>query len=46
MQPKLSAAVRRALARGRDFTLRVTVTFTPKGAKKSQKVTKKITLHG
>jgi hypothetical protein len=46
LQPKLSAAAKRALARGRDVRLSVTATFTPKGAKRAQKVTKRITLHG
>jgi hypothetical protein len=46
VQPKLTAATKRALARGRNVTLRVTVAFTPKGAKKAQKVTQKVTLHG
>lgn len=46
LRPTLTAASRRALARGRDVTLRVTVAFTPKGAKKTQKLTKKILVHG
>jgi hypothetical protein len=46
VQPKLSAAARRALARGHNVTLKVTVAFTPKGAKKARKITKKITIHG
>jgi hypothetical protein len=46
LQPKLSASVRRTLARGRNVTLRVTAAFTPRGAKKAQKVSRKITLHG
>ncbi len=46
LQPKLTAAAKRALARGRNVTMRVTVAFTPKGAKKARKVTKAITLHG
>jgi hypothetical protein len=45
VQTRLAVASRRALARGRDVTLRVTATFTPKGAKKAQRVTKRITLH-
>jgi hypothetical protein len=46
LQPKLTAAAKRSLARGRDVSLRITVAFTPKGAKKAQKVTKKITIYG
>ena len=46
LQAKLSAAAKRTLARGRNVTVSVTVAFTPKGAKKAQKVTKKVTLHG
>jgi hypothetical protein len=45
VQPRLTAAAKRTLQRGRNVTLRVTVAFTPKGAKKAQKVTKRITLH-
>ena len=44
--PKLSASAARALAGGRDVTLRVNVAFTPKGATKAKKITKSITLHG
>ncbi len=44
--PKLRAAAARALAAGRDVTIRVSVAFTPKGAKKAKKITKTLTLHG
>jgi hypothetical protein len=45
IQPKLSAAAKRALARGKNVTFTVTVAFTSKGAKKAQKVKQRVTLH-
>lgn len=45
LQPRLSAAAKRALSSGRSVTFTVKVTFTSKGAKKAHTVTKKVTLH-
>jgi hypothetical protein len=46
LQPKLRAATKQALARGRDARIIVRVSFTPKGAKKAKIIAKSITLHG
>jgi hypothetical protein len=43
---KLSRAVRRALAHRRDVRVKVTVLFTPKGAKKARRAVKTVVLHG
>jgi hypothetical protein len=43
---KLSKAVRRSLARGRDVKVKVTVAFTAQGATKATKATKTLTIHG
>ncbi|WP_324912036.1 hypothetical protein [Baekduia sp.] len=42
----LSAAARRAVARGRNVKVTVRVAFTPKGSKVSKKVTKRLVVHG
>jgi hypothetical protein len=46
VQPKLSAAAKRSLGRGRDVTLRVTASFVPNGVSKAKKLTKKVVVHG
>jgi hypothetical protein len=46
LQPKLRAASKRALARGRDVRITVRASFTPTGSKRAKTVTKAITLHG
>jgi len=43
---KLSKSTRHALARGRNVRVRVTVLFTPKGAKKGKRAAKTVVLHG
>jgi hypothetical protein len=42
----IKKAARTALARGRDVAIKVTVAYTPTGAKKATKATKTITIHG
>jgi hypothetical protein len=46
LNARLGAGARRALARGRDVSLRVTAAFTPKGAAKAQRVTRRVVVHG
>jgi hypothetical protein len=46
LQPKLTKANRTSLAHHRNVKVRVTVAFTPKGAKKAQVVHKTLTIHG
>jgi hypothetical protein len=46
LSARLGAGARRALARGRDVSLRVAVTFTPKGAAAAQRVTRRVVVHG
>lgn len=41
-----NAATKAALAHHRDVRVKVTVSFTPKGAKKAKKTTKTLTIHG
>jgi hypothetical protein len=43
---KLSKSTRSALAHGRNVKVKVTVLFTPKGAKKAKRTTKTMVLHG
>jgi len=43
---KLSKSTRRALAHGKNVKIKVTVLFTPKGAKKAKRATKTVVLHG
>jgi hypothetical protein len=43
---KLSKSTRHALAHGRNARIKVTVLFTPKGAKKAKHTTKTVVLHG
>jgi hypothetical protein len=43
---KLTKSTRSALARGRNVKVKVTVLFTPKGAKKAKRTTKTMVLHG
>ena len=45
LSARLGAGARRALARGRDVSLRVAVTFTPKGAAAAQRVTRRVVVH-
>jgi hypothetical protein len=42
----LTKATRQALARHRNVKVKVSVAFTPKGAKKAKRVTKTLTIHG
>jgi hypothetical protein len=46
LQPKLSKAARSSLAHGHNVKTRVTVSFTPKGAKKAKTAHKTLTIHG
>jgi hypothetical protein len=43
---KLTKSTRRALAHGRNVRVKVTVLFTPKGAKKARRTTEIVILHG
>lgn len=43
---KLAKSTRRALARGRDVKVKVSLAFTPKGAKKAKRAVKTLVLHG
>jgi hypothetical protein len=43
---QMSADMRRALARGGDVKVTLAVSFTPKGAKKTKKVTMHLVIHG
>jgi hypothetical protein len=43
---KLTKSTRSALAHGRSVKIKVTVLFTPKGAKKAKRTTKTVLLHG
>jgi hypothetical protein len=45
LQPRLGKAAKRALAHGRNVRMRVTVSFTPIGAKKARTVRKTLTVH-
>jgi hypothetical protein len=46
LAPKLSAGVRASLAHGRNVKVKVTVSFTPKGAKQAKAIHKTLTIHG
>jgi hypothetical protein len=46
LRPRFTAAVKRTLARHRDATIKVTVSFLPKGAKKARVSHKTLTVHG
>jgi hypothetical protein len=46
LAPKLSKAIKNTLAHGHDVKVKVTVSFTPKGAKKAKTVHKTLTIHG
>ena len=43
---KLSKGTRSALAHGKNVKIKVTVLFTPKGAKKAKRTTKTLLIHG
>ncbi|HEV7493153.1 MAG TPA: hypothetical protein VGO10_05195 [Baekduia sp.] len=46
LAPKLTAAAKRTLARHRDVKVKITVTFTPAGAKKAITAHKTLVIHG
>jgi hypothetical protein len=46
LAPKLTKATRNTLARRRNVRVKVTVTFTSKGTKKSKTIHKTLTIHG
>jgi hypothetical protein len=46
LQPKFTKTVAARLRRGQDVKVRVTIAFTPKGAKKAKTTHKTITIHG
>jgi hypothetical protein len=43
---KLAKSTRRALARGKDVKVKLSLAFTPKGAKKAKRAVKTVVLHG
>lgn len=43
---RMTAAARRAVARGHNVKVTVRATFTPKGSKSSKKITKRLVVHG
>jgi hypothetical protein len=42
----MSKATRSALAHGRNVRVKLSISFTPKGAKKAKKITKTLVIHG
>lgn len=46
LQPKFTKSVKSQLAHGHNVKIRVTISFTPKGAKKAKTAHKTLTVHG